>query len=148
MVVIKVSNTKWRPEIRGLLYVWELLTVSYQPVKFGGQKNFGTGDLFLMIEKQDFTCFLTSAITTTAHDMLCSHTRNFRLKEHFSIQLFPSMSNKISPVLVTCVVSNNLWQTRKKLLPVRPKTLTGKKKRKKQEVDEDLLWGALYKGGS
>ena len=62
--------------------------VNHHPAKFGGHRDFGSGDMFLVVEEQDSTCLLTSAITTTTHGMSCSHTRNFRLKEHFPKNIF------------------------------------------------------------
>ena len=58
---------------------------------------------------RDYMCLFTTAVTmfSKAHGVSCSHRRNFRSSEHFK-QLFSSLSNEISPVLVTCVLGNDL----------------------------------------
>ena len=36
---------------------------SHHPAKFGDIRHRSSGDMFLMVEEQDFTCLLKSAIT-------------------------------------------------------------------------------------
>ena len=47
-----------------------------------------------------------------------------------------NVPNDMSPLLATRALENNLWNLGKKLLPVRPKRLTRKKK--KQKVGQNL----------
>ena len=37
-------------------YGWLLLKVSHHPTKFGGHRHCGSGDVFLMVERQYSTC--------------------------------------------------------------------------------------------
>ena len=51
---------------------------------------------------------------------------NFQIKQKFLNYNFP-VSNEFSSVLVTRVLSNNLWNMCKRLFKVRPETLSWKR---------------------
>ena len=77
--------------------------VSHNPAKFGGHRHCGSGNMmFVVDEGQDYTCpRLDSPLLfiSKAHDMPCSHTRNFRKQT----QYFAGVSNQGLPILVTHV---------------------------------------------
>ena len=55
--------------------------VSHHPAKCGGHRHCGSGDMFLVVKGQDSICprlNLSLLFISKAHDMPCSHTRNFR----------------------------------------------------------------------
>ena len=60
---------------------WEPLLASHQPAKFGGQRHSGSGDMFLVVEKQVSTNSLDSTITifSKGHDKSCSFIRNLMM---------------------------------------------------------------------
>ena len=60
------------------------------------------------------------------------HASQITTKETLLTQIFFGVTNEISPALVTSILSSNLWNIGKKCLPDRPKTLTKRRKRTKQ----------------
>ena len=55
--------------------------INHHPAKCGGHRHCGSGDMFLVVERQDSICprlNLSLLFISKAHDISCSHTRNFR----------------------------------------------------------------------
>ena len=72
--------------------MWEPLMVSHQPTKFGSHRHCGSGDImFLVIEVQDSTCSLESAITIYPYNTWHESTSHVML---------------ISPILFTHILGN------------------------------------------
>ena len=58
------SYNVWWPDVVMLCYWRESLIVSHQSVKFDGHRQYGSGDIMiLVVEGQDSTCSLKSIIT-------------------------------------------------------------------------------------
>ena len=82
--------------------------VSYHPAKFDGHRHWVSGDMFLVVEEQDSSgshLNLPLLFITKAHGMLCSHTRNFIITRTL-VKMLPSVSNEISPIIVTHDLGN------------------------------------------
>ena len=89
---------------------WTPLTVKYYTVKFHSHRHCGGGDMSLVVEEQESTCWLSFTITifSKVHGISCSHTQNFILTEQFPKTFF-SDSNKTSAALFTLLLGSNPW---------------------------------------
>ena len=81
------------------LYGWEPLIASHHSTRFNGHRHWGIRDIILLVvEQQDCTCLLTSAIVI--------FSKAHQINQTFSTQRFSIVSNEFSPVLVTRALGN------------------------------------------
>ena len=117
----------------------EALIVSHHPNKTGGHRHWGSGDIktpantVILRDIRDCICPLTSVIVIfyKVDDMSCAaHVSNKNLMNNLYGNFFFSVSNEISPILVTRFLGKNDKTSLKKILAACPKNWTRRKKTK------------------
>ena len=69
--------------------------------------------------------------------------KKFQITQIISTKTVSSVSHEISPIVVTHIPGNNLWNIRKKVLPVRPKIKTRREWRKNIKAN-NIWYGKKY----
>ena len=114
------------------LYGWEPLMASPHLAKFGGHRDCGSRDMFLVVEEQDSICSFNSTIiiSSKVRGMLCLYIQKFTIKIALP-KSYVSASNEYSTILVACILGDKWWTICKKNFVSHSKK--GKKKKKEKK---------------